>query len=183
MSSEKPVILNKQQVAYALGVTTNTVNRYQNRKESPLPIRKRGSGRGGAEYDLQEVVDWFVQEEISRRIKVYHDDDAEQPAVYDKELEQARLFRAQAESYELKNALSRKELAPISLIEWTLGNVCKQISATLASIPQKVKRRAPKLGAKEIEIIAREIKTAQNAAARVTVDFDEYSPDNASRSE
>lgn len=176
MSSEKPVILNKQQIAYALDVTTNTVNRYQKRKDNPLPVLKSGSGRCGSQYDLRDVIDWHVQERINRILIERVGSDGDAPEFFNKEAEQARLFKEQADQTALKNAQTRKELAPISVIEWTLSSVGKQIAAMLDSIPQKVKRRVPKLEAKDIENIKREIRAVQNAASRIEVDFDD-SPD------
>lgn len=88
--------------------------------------------------------------------------------------EKLRLTKAQAEGQEIKNAQLRKELAPVAVIEWVVGKAGSQISAVLDAIPLQVKKRNPKLTASDIEIIRREIAKAQNAAAQMTVDLDEY---------
>jgi terminase small subunit / prophage DNA-packing protein len=96
------------------------------------------------------------------------------PDALDADRERTLLTRVQREGQELKNAQLRKELAPISLLSWTLGKVGNQIGAVLDSIPLRVKKVAPRLSALELETIKREVVKAQNAAARVTIDLDEY---------
>ena len=88
--------------------------------------------------------------------------------------EKTKLIRQQRIAQEMKNEQARRELAPVSLISWTLSKVGSQIAAILESIPLKVKTVAARLSAIEIEQIRREIVKAQNAAASVDVDLDEY---------
>lgn len=92
----------------------------------------------------------------------------------DAEREKLLLVREQRIGQELKNAASRRESAPVALIDWVLSKVGGQIAAILESVPLKVKRLLPRLTATEIEHIKRELVKAQNAAAHVTVDLDEY---------
>ena len=96
------------------------------------------------------------------------------PDALEAEREKTLLTREQRIGQELKNAQTRRELAPVQVIEWTLSRIGSQISAIFDSIPLKVKKLMPKLSASEIELIKREVVKAQNAAARVTVDLDEY---------
>ena len=96
----------------------------------------------------------------------------------DYDLERARLTKEQADGQELKNAQARRELAPIDLIEWTLGRFAAQVCPLLEAIPQKVKRRVPSLKSAEVEIIKREIIKAQNMASKITVNVDAYSADH-----
>lgn len=101
-------------------------------------------------------------------------------SVSDQELTRAeleaklRLTVARREWQELKNAQMRKELAPVHIIQWTLGKAASQISAILDALPMQLKKRNPKLTASNIELIKREIIKTQNAAAQITIDFDEY---------
>lgn len=92
----------------------------------------------------------------------------------DADTERVLLTREQRIGQELKNAQTRRELAPVDLIDWTLGRVGSQIAAILDSIPLKVKRLVPRMTATELDHIKRELSKAQNAAARVTVDLDEF---------
>lgn len=88
--------------------------------------------------------------------------------------EKLRLTKAQADGQEIKNAQQRRELAPIKVIEWVLGRVGGEISALLDALPMQMKKRNPKLTAADIEVVKRDIARAMNAAARITVDLDEY---------
>jgi len=105
------------------------------------------------------------------------------PDALDADRERTLLTRVQREGQELKNAQLRRELAPISLIEWTLGKVGNQIGAVLDSIPLKVKKVVPRLTAVEVEHIKREVVKAQNAASRIAVDLDEYYDERDARSD
>lgn len=98
------------------------------------------------------------------------------PDAGDDNMDQERMLltRAQREGQELKNAQLRRELAPVDLIAWVLGKAGNQIGAILDSIPLKVKKVAPRLSALELETIKREVVKAQNCAARMTVDLDDY---------
>lgn len=88
--------------------------------------------------------------------------------------EKLRLTKAQAEGQELKNAQLRRELAPVQVIEFVVGKAGGQISAILGALPMQLKKRNPRLTASDIELAKREIAKAQNAAAKMTVDLDEY---------
>lgn len=94
--------------------------------------------------------------------------------------EKLRLTKAQAEGQEIKNAQLRKELAPVGVLEWVIGKAGGQISAILDALPMQIKKRNPKLTATDIETVRREIVKAQNAAAQMTVDLDEYYERNES---
>ena len=111
---------------------------------------------------------------LDRQAEVRGDGVDDSSADDEQQAEKTMLIREQRIAQELKNAQVRKELAPVHLISWTLANVCSQISAILDSIPLKVKNILPRLSAAEVEHIRREIIKAQNAAASVTVNFDEY---------
>lgn len=171
------VLVNKEQIAYALGVTTNTINRYQNRDKDPLPVKKKGAGRAGSEYDLQDVIKWHVDEQIRIRVgKPIVDDDGETEFI-DKDAQQARLYREQADNMALKNAQMRRELAPIGMLQFVLSKAGSQIRAILEAIALKVKKRVPSLSASEIEIIQKEIVRAMNVISRLNIDIDEYESD------
>lgn len=98
----------------------------------------------------------------------------EDTKVTESDREKMLLTREQRIGQELKNAQARRELAPIGVIDWTLAKVSTQIAAILESVPMKVKQLLPKMTAAEIGLIEREIIKVQNAAASITVDFDEY---------
>jgi len=120
------------------------------------------------------TVDDVIENRLARQAARQRAAEPEGPADEDLDREKLRLTREQRIGQELKNAQTRRELAPIAVIEWTLGKVGAQIAAILESIPLKVKKVLPAMTATEIEHLKREVVKAQNAAARVTVDLDEY---------
>jgi len=77
------------------------------------------------------------------------------------------------EKQAIANAIARREYAPITVLQDALGKMCSQISAVLESIPVKLKRRCPKLGATDIEVVKKEIIKCQNLASSLTIGVDE----------
>ena len=145
-------------------------------------MRKRGvvSMVARDRWEVKKTVNAVTRHyrEIAAGRKSAEDDDSP-----DLVSQRALLAKSQFEGQELKNAQLRRELAPISLIEWTLGKVGNQIGAVLDSIPLKVKKVVPRLTAVEVEHIKREVVKAQNAAARIAVDLDEYYDERDARSD
>jgi terminase small subunit / prophage DNA-packing protein len=83
--------------------------------------------------------------------------------------ERARLARAQAERVEMENAVTKKELAPVMLIEQVLAQVGRQVAGVLEAIPVNLKRRSA-LSVEDLEYIAGEIAKARNIAAATSLD-------------
>ena len=105
---------------------------------------------------------------------------APEPEAPESSLNEARIrnLNADTEQKNLKNAQLRRELAPLPVITYVLNKIAAQIGPLLDSIPAKVKARLPRITAAELEIIKREIIKSQNAAARVSVELDDYLRDN-----
>lgn len=150
-----------------LGATVTTLTAWQKLKVNPLPYVKAGKTGQSNHYDPLQLTKWKVERELSKVIEI----DGER---LDLDEQRARLAKEQTETAALKNAQTRREVAPINLIEWMLGQTCSQISAILESLPLKIKRRVAKLTASDIEFIRREVIKAQNVAAKITVDLDDY---------
>lgn len=83
--------------------------------------------------------------------------------------ERAALARVQREKIEMQNAVTRKELAPVTLIEEVLARVGRQIVGILEAIPVQLKRRS-KLSADDLDFITREIVKARNLAASIELE-------------
>jgi len=90
--------------------------------------------------------------------------------------EKLRLTRAQADWQELKNDQTRRELAPVMLIEHVVADAGRQIAAILDALPLQLKKRNPKLTATDLETVRREIAKAMNVCANITVDLDAFEP-------
>lgn len=161
--------INKTELAAMLGVTQKTITSYQSQG---LPFQSNERGKSNI-YDTEEVIKWFIDREIARR----YGDPGQATEKLDREYEQARYSKAQADGKEIENAIKRGELAPVDFLTDVLSHVASQIAAVLDSIPQKVKRRVPKLTASEVEIVKREIIKAQNAAARMDTNLEKLVED------
>ena len=93
--------------------------------------------------------------------------------------ERAALARAQRERIEMQNAETRKETAPVVLLEIAVAAIGRKVAAVLEAIPVKIKRRSKNLTAEDIEIITAEITKARNIAA--SAQFDMENPDGSER--
>lgn len=96
--------------------------------------------------------------------------------------ERARLARAQAEKIEMQNAVSRKELAPVALLEQVLATTGTKAQRILATIKGELRRRFPALNAADLQAVDQIVGKAlgQVAAMSLTVieDGDQESPDD-----
>lgn len=96
--------------------------------------------------------------------------------------ERARLARAQAEKIEMQNAVSRKELAPVALLEQVLATTGTKAQRILATIKGELRRRFPALNAADLQAVDQIVGKAlgQVAAMSLTVieDGDQASPDD-----
>lgn len=84
--------------------------------------------------------------------------------------ERAFLARAQRERIEMQNAVTRRELAPVILIEEVLAKAGSKVAGILDAIPGMIRRRVPTLSAAETDLIALEVARARNIAAAVSLD-------------
>ena len=84
--------------------------------------------------------------------------------------ERAGLAKAQRERIEMQNAVTRRELAPVILIEEVLAKAGSRVAGILDAIPGMVKRRVPGLTSDVIDLIRGEIAKARNMAAAVSLD-------------
>lgn len=168
------IFTTREQTARALDVDTRTLARYQNRADDPLPVARARPGKP-SEYDPRAVTEWAIRQEIKRMAAAAgHDLDA-----IDYQAERARLTRAQAEAQELKNAQTRRQVAPVELLTYALANVGAQISAHLETIPGRLKREIPALNNSDLFEAQRIIAQVQNAAASVELDWSQAPGDYA----
>lgn len=83
--------------------------------------------------------------------------------------ERARLAKVQADRIEMQNAVTRKELAPVELIEEVLTKAGAKAAKLLDTIPGELKRRAPQLTADDIAAIAGTIAKVRNIASAISL--------------
>lgn len=135
-----------------------------------LPSHK---GRAGYSLDACRVAYIQYLRGLGKRpestIMKTEDDD-----VFDVDIERARNLRVDTELKERKRDSIDRTVAPIHLLEWILSNLGTKISAILGTIPQKVKRRVPRLSSNEIHLIEKEVVKCQNIASDMKVDLESY---------
>lgn len=152
--------LDQEQIAAIMGVSTVTVSRRQRDDNDPLPMLTGAKGRGNkAQYDPADFGRWLKRQWT------------QQIDTLDLDRERALNLQADTALKRLKEQQLLGELAPIDALEWALSSVCAQISATLETLPAKLKRRLPQLNTADLEIIRKEIAKTRNAAAAARIDF------------
>ncbi len=93
--------------------------------------------------------------------------------------ERAHLAKAQRERVEMQNAVTRRELAPVVLLEQVLAKAGSKVAGILDAIPGMVRRRVAALSAEDLKLIAGAIAEARNLAAAVRLaDLTEGDPDD-----
>lgn len=95
--------------------------------------------------------------------------------------ERARLARAQAERVEMENAVTRKELAPVTLLTEVLARTASEIAAVLEALPVQLKRTTTTMSQRDIEVMTAEIARARNVAAAIDLNLEDL--DDAGDSE
>jgi phage terminase Nu1 subunit (DNA packaging protein) len=91
--------------------------------------------------------------------------------------ERARLAREQADRVAMENAASRRELAPVSVLELVLAKMAGDVASILQGVVPKVKRRNPGLTSEALGVIEDELIKARMRAAALTLDDVEEEPD------
>jgi len=84
--------------------------------------------------------------------------------------ERALLIVEQRKKLERENKIADGENAPIEILREVLARVCCQIASTLDALPLTLKKRSPGLGAKDIELVRKEIAKCRNMAAKAVID-------------
>lgn len=96
--------------------------------------------------------------------------------------ERARLAREQADRIAMQNAVTRRELAPVSLLEQILARTGTRVASILDGIAPAIKRRLPDMPSAEYQAIQAEVAKARNTAAAMSLadlDDDGDAPDDA----
>lgn len=142
----------------------------------------------------QQAVSELVQREILRRgdtgavwLKSYCANLREQAAgrASDGDLdlvqERARLAKEQADRVAMENMQTRREMAPVIMIESALANVAAQVCGILEAIPVML-RRQHGLSIEAVNDVTESIAKARNAMASVKLEWVEGEEDEQSES-
>lgn len=79
--------------------------------------------------------------------------------------ERARLAKVQADSYELKNALTRGELVEVAEAEREWSDTLRTVRSCMLAVPSRVRQRLGHLTIADIEAIDFEVRNALTEAA------------------
>jgi phage terminase Nu1 subunit (DNA packaging protein) len=79
--------------------------------------------------------------------------------------ERARLARETADKVAMANAVTRKEFAPVAILEVILADVARQIATRLDALVPQIKRALPDLPASALAQLAAEIHTCRELCA------------------
>lgn len=163
----EPGWLNSTQMAASLGITLQAFTRW-----GVKPVAKRHK-HGEAFYRVRDVLDNRLANQEKKLSRPEADMSAELLRE-EKDRAEIRLKNEQAEAQKLKNAVMRKERAPVEMIQWALSDAGSQIAAVLGTIKGKVKRAQPDLTNAALHEIEQITVTAQNVAADIRLDWSEF---------
>ncbi len=136
-------LFNKGDSAKVMGVSVQAFSKW-----NIEPVKK--SGRETFFY-LPDIIDYRLSRETDETLS----------------LTKARteLAAQQADGHKMKNAVSRRELAPVELLTFALADMASQAISILDSLPLRLKKKCPKLTARDIEFLRKEIIKTQNIIA------------------
>ena len=135
--------LKTAELALLLGLTTRRINQLA---DEGITVRA-----GHGEFDGPASVQAFI-EQASNRGK-------DKEAAIDKEREEARLKKEQADTQELKNAKLRKELLPVAEVERVWSEQISSIRSGLLAVVSRVRQRVS-LSIEDAVILDEEIRGA-----------------------
>jgi phage terminase Nu1 subunit (DNA packaging protein) len=128
--AERSRLVNRTELARALGVNAFTVTKWQN---DGLPVAERGGPGRESRYDLALAMAWWRARETTRL--------GGAGGAASLEVERARLARAQTEKAQLDLELKRGQLLPVGEITRVWGNITAAIRAKLLALPQAAAER------------------------------------------
>lgn len=142
------MILKTAQIALLLGLTTRRVNQLA---EEGVTVR---SGHGA--FDGPASIQNYVAS-VANRAK-----DGE--AALNKEYEDARLRKEQADNFEIRNAKLRKELLPIDEVSRVWSEQISEVRSGMLAVVSRVRQRVS-LSAEDAVVLDEEIREAMTRLA------------------
>lgn len=93
--------------------------------------------------------------------------------------ERARLASEQADRVAMLNARTKRELAPVALLEAVLARVTRQIAGILEALPITLRRQSKSISPEDLSLIETEIARVRNLAASIHLELED--PDGHDR--
>jgi phage terminase Nu1 subunit (DNA packaging protein) len=161
--TKQPGWLNKKQMAASIGISPQAFDRW-----GVGPVAKIGRETFFLVSDVlnNREEKALFEEEQKDNLGTLID-----PA--ELEFQRFRKTKAEADKIELANEVTRREQAPVALLEWALASLSEQISSVLDAIPGRIKKRVPHLKANELAIIEHEVTKCRNAGAKTKLPWDQ----------
>jgi phage terminase Nu1 subunit (DNA packaging protein) len=159
--------LNKSEMAESLGISIQAFDRW-----GVKPVSQRHQ-YGEAFYTVRDVVDFAVARERKKHERAAANLDASE-LILEKERAELEWTQERAEGQRLKNAALRRELAPVSMVQWAISQAGSQIAAVLGTLKGKVKRAQPSLSNAALHEIEQIAVECQNTAASVRLNWDDF---------
>lgn len=172
----QPGWLPKNQMAKALGISVQAFDKWD-----VEPVAKHGREVFFAVLDVVRFREQRAADIERRKWERYvgtDPGDNPEAILLAKEKAELRLTEERAETQRLKNAELRRELAPVEMLTWALGDLASQVVPLLTPIPGEIKRRIPKVTNAELHMMREVIANALNLVAEVRLDFDAYEPES-----
>lgn len=163
---KQPGWLNKKEICLSLGITPTAFDKW-----GLTPVGKIGRE---VFFTCRQVLDYKL-EKIEAKYQAELPESSE--GYLDLDQQRARKAKADADAQEMKNAVMRRELAPVKVIELVLGNVGSQIGSYLDTIKNEIKRRVPGIKAADLSKIEAIVVKARNAASELEIDWDAIEED------
>lgn len=82
----------------------------------------------------------------------------------------AKLANEQADRVAMQNAITRREYAPVAVVEEVLAKAASRVAGIFDGIPGAIRRRAPDLPADMLVFVEEEIARARNVVATISMD-------------
>lgn len=177
-----PAYVDRRTCIRILGISENALNNWETRPDNPLPRYKPGKK---VYYEAKELFEWYhnhrmekefgkggpanMQRHQPNRPKQNLLSDQKPPSTAN--AAKIRLDEAKAEAQEIKNEVTRGELAPILILETALADICAQMASILGAIPSRLRKKYKWLKASQIDEISSEIVKAQNAASECNLNL------------
>ena len=154
----EPHWLTASEAAESLGITTRAFRAWQVETVASIGTRRYFDGRTILENRLDA---------LKQRRRRPEGTASELKA--EVERLETELTRHRAEGQRLRNSEARGELVTVQALTQAVAKACTAAAATLETLPGKLKRSQPKIGAQELQHIRAAIIRRQNQAAGLTL--------------
>lgn len=162
--TRQPYWLNKSRMAESLGISVQAFDKW-----GVKPVAKIGKE---AFYDVRSVLDNRLENQKGKQQPGSEEID---PLIsYKQEVEKLRLLKEQADSWERKNRIGEKEVAPVAFMTFALVKLAALLASTFDTIPKNLKRRHPDFEIRHMEAVEREIAVTRNAASGLAEKIPEF---------